>query len=221
MVDHSENLALDIQDLSLKFNKRQIFNGFSMTLRKGEITAIWGSSGSGKSTLLKCILGFVSPESGSIHIWDQELNSRTVWPLRLHLGYVQQEPDPGVGNVSDFLKIPLSFKANRQKSGNFDQLEEMMSAFRLDTSLLDEKMTTLSGGEKQRFSLISALLLDRDIYLLDEITSALDENTVEDVLEYLKNRKGISILAATHDRRVRDYCDTVFQFDTRHDGDSG
>ena len=123
-----------------------------------------------------------------------------------------------MGNVSDFLRFPLSFKANRHLDRNFDHLEEMMSVLRLEPSLLDEKMNRLSGGEKQRFSLISALLLGRDIYLLDEITSALDERAALEVLEYLRSRKGISILAATHDRRVRDFCDRIFHLNEEQMG---
>ena len=218
MVDSASEITLEIRDLCLSYNTRPILTRFSMILRKGETAGVWGESGAGKSSLLKCILGFVSPESGSIHILGQELNSRSVWTLRHHLGYVQQEPDPGQGTVADFLRFPLTFKSNRHLEKNWDRLGEILSALRLSSSLLDEKMTRLSGGEKQRISLISALLLEREIYLLDEITSALDEKNTAAVLEFLRSLKGVSILAVTHDRRVTESCDSVFDLRETREG---
>ena len=75
----------------------------------------------------------------------------------------------------------------------------MIERFLLSPALLDKDITDISGGEKQRVALISAVLLDRSIMLLDEPTSALDEASKKAVADYMRSCEGISILFAAHD----------------------
>jgi ABC-type multidrug transport system ATPase subunit len=179
---------LEINDLYVCFDSKQVLSGFSVSLSPGEKIAVTGESGSGKSTLIKCILGFVPPDSGIIRINSLELSSKNVWALRREMGYVPQEPDLGQGTVESALFRPYQYKANKNLILDRDEIQELFKKFRLDKDLLNKDVSQLSGGEKQRIAIITALLLKRQIYLLDEATSALDDITRDAVVDYFKDR---------------------------------
>lgn len=201
--------ALEVEGLSLSFQSRVLFENFSLTLEKGRTAVISGESGTGKTSLLRCLFGFVRPSAGTIRINEIELNECTVWPLRHRMAFVQQEPSLGKGRVIDALRFPFSFKANRHIEDPLGNLEEMMDIFRLPKALLEGDISQLSGGEKQRIALLSALTLRRELYLLDEVTSALDERSCAAVLEYIERQKQLTILAVSHDRRMVGIGDSV------------
>ena len=197
---------LEIQNLHVTFDSKQILKGFSAYLKTGEKIAIIGESGTGKSTLLKCILGFICLDSGIIRISGKELSSKNVWELRKEIGYVPQEPDLGQGIVESALIRPFQFKANRELMPDRDKIRDFFNQFRLEQELLKKDITKLSGGEKQRIAIITALLLKRKIYLLDEATSALDEITRQAVVDYLKGHRELSLVAVTHDPHLLSIC---------------
>ena len=201
-----ENSLLEIHDLHVTFDSKQIFTGLSAYLKTGEKIAVTGESGTGKSTLLKCILGFICPDSGIIRIAGKDLSSKNVWELRKEIGYVPQEPDLGQGIVESALFRPFQFKANRELVPEKDKIHDLFRRFRLDPDLLEKDITKLSGGEKQRIAIITALLLKRRIYLLDEATSALDEITRQAVVDYLKRNPELSLIAVTHDPHLLSIC---------------
>ena len=90
---------------------------------------------------------------------------------------------------------------------------EMLASFRLEKSLLEKDIGLLSGGEKQRMAIISALLLDRKIYLFDEVTSALDDSNKDALIDYCGERRNITILMVTHDSRLHKHCDRIYSLD--------
>jgi len=203
-------MVLEVKNLSLFFEEKEVLRDFFLRCRGGQITAVTGQSGAGKTTLLKCILGFVQPDSGDIFVDGEKLTSRTVWSVRRKIGYVQQEPLLGTGSVEDVLRLPFLFKANHHLQWNIGKVEDLFEKFLLDPGILAKRISTLSGGEKQRIALISALLLERGFYLFDEITSALDEKTKKVVLHYIEERDDIGILAVTHDKQFLAMSDQVF-----------
>jgi len=164
-----------------------------------------------KSLLLKCILGFICPDSGIIRISGKDLNSKNVWELRKEVGYVPQEPDLGNGSVESALYRPFKYKANKNLIPEQTDVHELFSKFRLDKDLLKKDISQLSGGEKQRIAIITALLLQRQIYLFDEATSALDDITRGAVVDYLKERNDLSILTVTHDHSFLSICSRTYK----------
>ncbi len=198
-----KNTILEISDLSLRFKEKRLFHNLVLSLEKGEKATITGKSGSGKTSLLKCILGFFRPDTGTITIDGKVLTEQSVWRARLNIGFVAQEPDLGDLTVLEFLRHPFSFKAN--KTLNWDEifLHELMHAFHLEKDLLQKKASLLSGGEKQRIALLSSLLLKREIYLLDEVTSALDDETRMAVIEYLRQQEACTFLFVSHDNDIK------------------
>jgi len=209
---------LAVEGLSLSFQSRVLFQNILLNLTKGRMAVITGESGTGKTSLLRCLFGFVQPVSGTIRLDGSELNDRTVWSLRRRMAFVQQEPSLGKGRVIDALRLPFFFKANQSVENPLGRLNEMMEIFRLPLTLLEENVSRLSGGEKQRLALLSALTLQRELYLLDEVTSALDERSKNAVLDYLGRQKHLTILAVSHDCRMADMSDTVLHLERQEPG---
>ena len=209
---------LEIQGLGLSFGRKILWDSVSLTLKPGEKVAITGRSGSGKSSLLKCILGFVTPSSGRIRVRGEDLNAGTVWSLRCAMGYVPQEPDLGNRTGLEFIRTPFGYKSNRGRSWRPERLESLCRAFQLDPDLLDQPVRKLSGGEKQRVAVISALLLERELYLFDEVTSALDEEARAAAADYFRSQGGLSALFVAHDPALRAMCDRIISLGSSRQG---
>lgn len=204
---------LEIRGLSLEFGQRRLWKDIDLSLSAGERIAITGKSGGGKSSLLKCILGFAAPSAGSVFLRGVQLDPRTVWPLRRSMGYVPQEPDLGDLTAEEFIRKPFSFKANQDLAWDEGHLADLCCEFHLDRGLLSQPSRKLSGGEKQRVALISALMLSRGLYLFDEITSALDEEARSAVAEFFERERGFSAVFVSHDRELRAACDRTYSLE--------
>jgi len=203
--------AVQLNDLTVRFGPRAVLDRFSLRLTLGEKATLTGRSGSGKTTVLRCILGFVVPDEGDILIGGEELTSRSVWALRTRLAHVAQEPEMGEGTVRSVLERPFAYHANAGLQENLARTPELFSRFLLPAKLLDEDVATLSGGEKQRVAIISALLLERDILLLDEASSALDKTAREAIATHLASLDGLTILSISHDPEGFCFCDQIIE----------
>ena len=193
-----------------------VLKDFSLSLQAGRKALLTGPSGCGKSTVLRCLLGFVTPETGSVRIGGEPLTAETVWRLRRHMAYVGQEPDLGVGVVRHILEQPFHYRANAALRGNLGRVPDLFDAFGLARTLLDKSIGDLSGGEKQRVALICALLLDREIFLLDEVTSALDPASKRRVLGYFQSRAEATALFVAHDAEWFSFVDQVIEVSKSH-----
>lgn len=201
--------AIAIANLDVRLDEIPLFSGFSAELAPGQKAVIVGESGAGKSTLLNCIMGFVRQDAGEIRVDGVVLTDETIWEARRRMAFVQQEPEPGEGPVRRVLTRPFDYHGNRDLAFEADYLDELMERFRLPKALLEKDFRDLSGGEKQRAAMISALLLKRPILLLDEVSSALDEDNTAAVVDYLASLEETTVLAVAHDRALRDIADRV------------
>ncbi len=207
--------AIEMKDILVRFQGKTVLNGFSLQLFPGEKLVLTGESGLGKSTILRCVLGFVIPDEGRILIRGKRLMPESVWTLRTLLSYVPQEPELGDGKLDEWLKSPFSYKANADLRSNLDRLPGLLERFSLSEELLHKEVSALSGGEKQRAALISAILLQRKIFLLDEPTSALDSKNGKKVLEFLFSIPDVSILAVSHDHTFLDLADRTVELSAK------
>jgi len=199
---------ITIDGLGIQRDGRWLLHGFDLHVEPGRKVVLTGPSGCGKTTLLHCLLGFVQPDCGRIAVGGVALGAETVWALRRRIGYVAQEPDLGCGSVRRALDRPFHYRANRSLVANLERLPDYMAQFALPQTLLDKDITELSGGEKQRVALIAAFLLQRDVLLLDEITSALDRDRRGMVLWALRDHPA-TMLIVSHDQAVFDMADHV------------
>lgn len=198
MATRDSDNALELRSVSLQLGERTILNSFSMRVGWGERVRLTGPSGGGKTTVMRMLLGFFPPDAGEVLIGGEPLTPERVWRLRCRLAYVPQEPDLGDGTVQDLLAESFSYRANELLRGNLDRTRELLQRFGLQKEILEKEFTTLSGGEKQRIALLSAVLLEREIFLLDEATTGLDPTNRSKVLEGLADLD-CTMLLVTHD----------------------
>ncbi len=189
--------VLDFKNVSYINNNNIILDNFSVSIEDGDFISIVGPSGSGKSTFLKLCCNLISPSKGNIFFKDKSIFDYNPIALRKSISYVFQTPYLFGNTVIDNILFP--YKIRDIEPDNV-KIAELFSMFNLNESDLTKEIKNLSGGEKQRISLIRSILFNPDILLLDEITASLDaDNTaiVEKVIETL-NKKGVTVLWITH-----------------------
>jgi putative ABC transport system ATP-binding protein len=192
-------MHLKIHDLSIIQGGKPLFQKLHLEVAQGEKVLLKGPSGSGKSTLLRLLLGFVQADTGDIHIDGQLLDQKSVWSLRQRMAFVPQELTVGSGKVRDFIQDVFDYRNNRHLEFSEEQILRYFKQFDLEADKLEQDFSKLSGGEKQRVALIIALLLDRELYLLDEVTSAIHEALRDKVIRYLAELEGKTMLIVSHD----------------------
>ena len=189
---------LEFRNIHLKYDQRQIFSGFNLEIEQYDKVLFCAPSGRGKTSLVKMLLGFVVPEAGEIIVDGMSLSGETVNAIRRQISYVSQDADIPKGLVSEVFATVFKFPVNRHLNYQEAVLRQWLGTMALPQDTLQKNVDALSGGERQRLALIMGILLDRDIWILDEITTGLDlalkTKMVELVLSYNK-----TILVVSHD----------------------
>ena len=207
---------IKLENISHSLNGKQLFDKLSTEIPAGGRLLISGESGSGKTTLLRMLLGFVRPDQGKIFIDGEELRLDNVWRLRRKMAYVSQEMQIGRGQVENFIREILRFKHNRHIEYQKEQVLKLLDDFQLSHDTIGKDLEDLSGGELQRVAIIVTLLLDRPIYLLDEVTSALDQPMKELIVDYFTGLTDKTLIVSSHDKIWHDQ-----QLPTLHTGNNG
>ncbi len=188
---------LSIKDVFYNMGDLEILKGISFDIEKGDCISIVGQSGSGKSTLLKVCADMIPITSGNIYFNGKCYTSYNPIELRKKISYCLQTPELFGKSVCENLEFP--FKIRKEKV-NKQRIVKLLERFNIDESFLDKDIISLSGGEKQRISIIRNLLYTPDIILLDEATSSLDLENAKIVEEYVQelNDLGVTVLWITH-----------------------
>lgn len=173
------------------------------------LTMIMGPSGSGKSTLLKMLDNLISPDSGDILYKGDNIKTYKAHALRRKVIMQSQFPAIFEGDVRENLNIARKFS-------DMDALDDANLKELLDIVLLDKELNDnpkdFSGGEKTRLSIARVLAMDAEVYLFDEPTSSLDEETeyklISNVIKYLKEREK-KIIMVSHSKKLFSLADQV------------
>ena len=174
-----------------------------LLINKGEITCIVGKSGGGKTTFLKLLNNMLSYDSGSIKFNGKELTRYDPVKLRREVPMLSQNPVIFPGTIKDNFIITQNYAENNSK--NEQDFFDILETVGMSKHKLSENAQKLSGGEKQRIALARIILLDPDILLLDEPSSALDDKTEELIIKmvetYIKQKHG-TLIMVTHSSRI-------------------
>ncbi|MWL86905.1 MULTISPECIES: amino acid ABC transporter ATP-binding protein [unclassified Cupriavidus] len=203
-----------IDQVRKSFGSNQVLKGVSLSVEPGEVIAIIGKSGSGKSTLLRCINGLETIDSGAItvagaHLADSELQLRA---LRLKVGMIFQQFNlfPHLSAGRNVMLSPMVVKGVPEARAR-ELAEENLARVGL-SARFDAYPDQLSGGQQQRVAIARALAMQPTALLCDEITSALDPELVNEVLQVVRGlaADGMTLLMVTHEMRfAREVCDRV------------
>lgn len=208
-VELLNNELIKYENIGISFDNRKVLSGFNLSVKKKQKVLLRGKSGVGKTTLLKMLLGFTKPSEGTLYFRNRVIDSRTCWEARKEIAYVVQDTDLGEGKVKNLLGEVFSYRANKEKLDPV-KLQAFMQELELEGNILDQNFQELSGGEKQRIGILISLLLNRNIYLLDEVTSALDMNLKRKIADYFLAREDLTLLVISHDREwERDWIETI------------
>jgi len=187
-----------------------VLRGVSLTVRPGEIVALWGASGSGKSTLLHLLGGLDVPDAGELSVagLDPRREAHRLELRRRHVGFVFQLHNliPDL-TVAENLSVP-ALAVNRPAAATAARIQELATQLGLGPRLA-HRVQDLSGGERQRTAIGRALMNAPRVLLADEPTGALDERTGGAVFALMKDlagRSGIAVVLATHERRFAEAC---------------
>lgn len=194
---------IEFKNVAFRYGTRvQVFTGFNLKMRKGNITAIVGESGSGKSTLISLLQNLYPIQKGQVTIGDLDLKYIQHESLRELVSVVPQKIDLFAGNVIDNIAVG-DFTPNMEliidicKSiGILEFIESLPNGF---NTYLGENGATLSGGQKQRIAIARALYKQPEVLVLDEATSSLDstsENYIQKAIERLRQENKTIIIIA-------------------------
>ncbi|MEM6160061.1 ATP-binding cassette domain-containing protein [Erwinia sp. P6884] len=189
---------LDVRDVGYMQDGIPLLMPVSLTLNAGESLLLSGPSGSGKSTLLKIIASLTEPSQGTIAFKGQPLSALPPETYRQRVSYCFQSPVLFGETVYDNLALPWQI---RQKKAPREGLKQDLAKVDLPADMLDKKIGQLSGGEKQRVALLRNLQFLPDLLLLDEITSALDEENrqrINQLIAGLVKERGVAVIAVSH-----------------------
>lgn len=189
---------INLDGVNLNYQDKQLFTNLSLNIADGEKVLLDSPSGSGKSTFLKMIMGFVQPVSGAISISGRVLNPESVRDIRLQIGYLPQELNFANTSVERLIKDVLNYSSNRHIRYDEDKILGIFNELQLDEAILKQSTTSLSGGEKQRIGVTLMKLVERKIYLLDEVTSALNFELKELITAYFLKMDN-TVVIVSHD----------------------
>lgn len=225
---------LSVNQLSKYYGARLLFEDISFFIEKGQKVALIARNGSGKSTLLKILQGVEPPESGEVK-----------WAKDLTVGFLLQEPElddnmtvyEAILNADHpLLRTCLAYEKALEGHGDMGKVMDEMDRLqawdyevkvkqilsRFKIHYLDQKVGSLSGGQKKRLALSILLLLEPEFLILDEPTNHLDMDMIEWLENYLSTGQ-MTLLMVTHDRYfLENICDEIIELDEgkiyRHKG---
>lgn len=194
---------VSIKDVHKSFGELEVLRGISIDVMRGEVICIIGPSGSGKSTLIRCVNALNDIQSGSITVEGQEVNDKNLNKLELRkkVGMVFQQYNlfPHKTALENIMMAPIKvLKQNRVEVEK--RARELISKVRLDGKE-NAYPGELSGGQQQRVAIARSLAMNPDIMLFDEVTAALDPETVKEVLVTIKDlaEDGMTCMLVTHE----------------------
>lgn len=195
---------IEIKSLNAYYDKLHVLKNINLNVEKGEILSLIGPSGSGKSSLLKMLVGLLKPKSGDVILNNKQVNynnNSDLRTIREQFAIVFQQYN--LFQNMNVLKNVCIAPTKIQKRDNKKVEEQAINL--LEKVGLKDKLKSypdeLSGGQQQRVAIARALCLNPEILLLDEVTSALDPELVQEVLDTVRllASEGMTMLIVSHE----------------------
>ena len=206
---------VSIKNVYKSFGSLDVLNGVTLDVMKGDVICIIGPSGSGKSTLIRCINALNDIQSGSILVEGLEVNDPNLDKLELRkkVGMVFQQYNlfPHKTALQNIMMAPVMVLKQNKKTSEAAALE-LLKKVRLEGKE-NAYPGELSGGQQQRVAIARSLAMQPDVILFDEVTAALDPETVGEVLQTIKElaEDGMTCILVTHEMAfAREVADHIY-----------
>jgi phospholipid/cholesterol/gamma-HCH transport system ATP-binding protein len=213
---------IQVKNLKKSFGEKVVLDGINLEISDGESFVVIGSSGTGKSVLIKCILGLLTPDSGSIHFKGQDISKLSFHErqeLLTHVGMLFQG-----GALFDSMSVidNVAFGLVQGKGINKKKAREIafekIAAVDLSPAVADIYPAELSGGMQKRVALARAIAIGPEVIFFDEPTTGLDpivSGTINDLIIRCVRKLGASAITITHDmsslRKIADRVGLLFK----------
>ena len=207
---------IEIDAVYKSFGNFQVLKGVSLTVDDGEAVCIIGPSGSGKSTILRCINGLIPIDDGFFRVGQHRVHEMTtekaMRPLRHQVAMVFQQYNlfPHRTALQNVMMAPIQVLGHDPVEVE-DRARKLLKKVRLSEKA-DSYPGQLSGGQQQRVAIARALAMQPQVILFDEVTAALDPETVKEVLTTIRDlvEEGLTCILVTHEMRfAREVADRV------------
>ena len=195
---------IEIKSLNAYYDKLHVLKDINLNVEKGEILSLIGPSGSGKSSLLKMLVGLLTPKSGKVNLNNKSVSYSKKSDLRsvreqIAIVFQQYNLFQNMNVLKNVCIAPTKIQKRDQK-----KVEEQAINLLEKVGLKDKLKSypdELSGGQQQRVAIARALCLNPEILLLDEVTSALDPELVQEVLDTIRilASEGMTMLIVSHE----------------------
>lgn len=191
-------MKIELTNISLSFKEQKLFSDFSLKIESGEKVWLQAPSGSGKSTLMKIIFGFQQPDRGEVFIDGTKMDKSNINDIRAQMGYVAQSIPLPKMKVENFIEELIQFENNHHLNLSKAIILNEFEKYDLTQDILKKNTEELSGGERQRFGFALLKILNRKIWLLDEITSGLDQPNARRIIDEVE-KADATVIIISHD----------------------
>ncbi len=216
----SDSPLLDVQGITYAMQGRTLLAPVSLQLNAGDFLLLTGPSGSGKSTLLKILASLLAPTAGQIRFENRDIAVMKAEHYRQQVSYCFQTPQLFGETVYDNLALPWQI---RQQKPSREALIASLESVHLDAEMLNKQVEQLSGGEKQRVGLLRNLQFLPKVLLLDEVTSALDEENkavVQQLIQQRVQEQQLAVVWISHDPDEIQHAEKVLRLTAPERGES-
>jgi polar amino acid transport system ATP-binding protein len=210
-----EQPIVSCRDVHKSFGSLEVLKGISLDLMKGDVVCVIGPSGSGKSTFIRCINALAPMDSGSIRVEGQEVNDPRLdkLALRRKVGMVFQQYNlfPHKTALENVMMAPIKV-LKEDRAAVEARARALIRKVRLEGKE-SAYPGELSGGQQQRVAIARSLAMRPDIMLFDEVTAALDPETVKEVLVTIRQlaEEGMTCILVTHEMGfARELADHIY-----------
>ncbi|MBR6114579.1 MAG: ABC transporter ATP-binding protein [Oscillospiraceae bacterium] len=196
---------LTVRDLSFTYpSGHRALKGITVSIRRGELTAVVGTNGAGKSTFAKVVCGFELQQQGTVALEGQDMMALSIKERADRIGYVMQNPNQMISKVQIFDEVALGLRTRGVPEEEVTaRVEDALQVCGL-WPFRSWPISALSFGQKKRVTIASILVLEPDMIILDEPTAGQDYRHYTDIMEFLTelNARGITVCMVTHDMHL-------------------